>query len=304
MPLHVRLLLVDDHPFTRTALATSLRTDPRLDVVADAGTPDEALALARTHRPDAVVIDLGDQSAVLRTVRALREAVPDSHLLLLGTSADPGVRLRLLDLGVRAYLDKGVTLDILRSAIVLLMDAEQELVISVSQTPPPSSPASLAGTAVPLPVMATSPSGTLSEREAEVVRCVAAALSNRQIASSLGITEGTVKRHLRNIFAKLGAVSRLDAVNRAMALGLLAAQAGVPRVRRDGVPVAARPPGSGARALDLPGPSRIRPRPWPVAPAAARADVGPPARRDRWGGEVAAPVAAYAWRGRTTGRSL
>jgi len=301
MPLHVRLLLVDDHPFTRTALATSLRTDPRLDVVADAGTPDEALALARTHRPDAVVIDLGDQAAVLRTVRSLREAVPDTHLLLLGTSADPGVRLRLLDLGVRAYLDKGVTLDILRSAIVLLMDAEQELVISVSQPPSPPLP----GTAVAAPLVSAPPSGTLSEREAEVVRCVAAALSNRQIASSLGITEGTVKRHLRNIFAKLGAVSRLDAVNRAMALGLLAAQADIHRAHRDGVPVAARPPGSsGTHALDLPGPPRLRPRPWPVSPPAVRAEVGPPARRDRWAAESAGATPAHTWRGRTPGRSL
>ncbi|MFE3280628.1 helix-turn-helix transcriptional regulator, partial [Nocardia sp. NPDC059239] len=65
------------------------------------------------------------------------------------------------------------------------------------------------------------PDQALTDRELEVVEQVAGALSNRQIANALGITEGTVKRHLRNIFRKLGAVSRLDMVNRATAAKLI-----------------------------------------------------------------------------------
>jgi DNA-binding NarL/FixJ family response regulator len=61
----------------------------------------------------------------------------------------------------------------------------------------------------------------LSAREEEIIRHVGRALSNRQIASRLGITEGTVKRHLSNIYQKLGAVSRLDAVNKSRELGRL-----------------------------------------------------------------------------------
>jgi DNA-binding CsgD family transcriptional regulator len=63
----------------------------------------------------------------------------------------------------------------------------------------------------------------LSQRELEVLGLVGQALSNRQIASQLSITEGTVKRHLRNVFAKLEATSRLDAVNRSVAAGLIPA---------------------------------------------------------------------------------
>jgi len=208
MPLHVRMLLVNDRPLSRTTLATSLCTDPRLAVVADVTTPAEALTLARTHRPDVAGIDLDDPATVEQTVRSLREAAPDTHLLLLGTSRDPAARL--VDLGVRAYLDKGVTLNVLRSAIVLLVDAQQ-LFISVSK--PPSRPSSPAETP---PGQHTAPphASVLSAREVQVMRCVAAALSNRQIASSIGITEGTVKRHLRNVLAKLGADARLDATSR------------------------------------------------------------------------------------------
>ncbi|MFC7107949.1 helix-turn-helix transcriptional regulator [Nonomuraea rubra] len=65
--------------------------------------------------------------------------------------------------------------------------------------------------------------GPLSRREKEVIALVAAAMSNRQIATHLSVTEGTVKRHLRNIFHKLGAVSRIDAVNKYNALGEAAA---------------------------------------------------------------------------------
>ena len=65
------------------------------------------------------------------------------------------------------------------------------------------------------------PRQVLSVREREVLALVARALSNRQIGARLSITEGTVKRHLRNIFAKLGAVSRIDAVNKAVAAGVI-----------------------------------------------------------------------------------
>jgi DNA-binding CsgD family transcriptional regulator len=70
------------------------------------------------------------------------------------------------------------------------------------------------------------PAGRLTEREIEVVALVGRALSNRQIAHQLGIGEATVKRHLRNVFRKLDAVSRVDAVNRAVAASLIPPPAG------------------------------------------------------------------------------
>jgi DNA-binding NarL/FixJ family response regulator len=104
--------------------------------------------------------------------------------------------------GIRAYLLKSVHWQELVAAIRAVHADGDRVVLGVSQE-------SLQA-ARPRPQQ-----GELSDREREVLGLVAQALSNGQIASRLGLTEATVKRHLRNIFVKLGAVSRLDAVNKA-----------------------------------------------------------------------------------------
>jgi len=113
----------------------------------------------------------------------------------------------LLAVGIRGYLLKSVHGRELVSAIRSLRDGEARILLSVSRE-------SLAYALAPR-------SQTLSDRELQVLELTAHALSNTQIASRLRLTEATVKRHLRNIFVKLGAVSRIDAVNKAIAQSLM-----------------------------------------------------------------------------------
>jgi DNA-binding NarL/FixJ family response regulator len=115
----------------------------------------------------------------------------------------------LLAAGIRGYLLKSVHWQELVAAIRAVRADSQRIVLGVSGE-------SLGWVR---PGLSAS---TLSDREREVLALVAEAFSNGQIASRLSLTEATVKRHLRNIFVKLGAVSRIDAVNKAAELGLLA----------------------------------------------------------------------------------
>lgn len=196
-PDRIRIVIVDDHTLLREAVGDVLRVEPDIAVVGQAGDAGEAVAVVRRTRPDIVLLDMeipGGQPA--EVTRRLAEASPYSRMIVLTMYDSPALVREMLDLGVHAYLHKSVSRLDLAEAIRGVYHGER-VVLSVSPE-----------------VKATDP-GVLSTREREVIALVAEALSNRQIAARLHITEGTVKRHLRNIFDKLGAVSRIDAVNKA-----------------------------------------------------------------------------------------
>ena len=198
----ITILLVDDHALVRDGLRELLQTQRDMLVVGEAGDHESAVALVAEKQPDIVLLDVeipgGD---VTVTVGQIRSRSPQSRVIIL--SMHEGARLvqPLLTAGVRGYLLKSIHWQELVVAIRAVHADRDRLVLGVSRE-------SLAY--VPQGV----PQGTLSARELEVLDLVAQALSNSQIASRLSLTEATVKRHLRNIFVKLGAVSRLDAVNK------------------------------------------------------------------------------------------
>jgi two-component system, NarL family, nitrate/nitrite response regulator NarL len=199
----VRILLADDHTLLREALRDLLTAEPDFHVVAEAGDGDSALSLAAQSRPDVVLLDIEMPGhRPVQTVRQLAALNPPPKVIILSMYDDPGLVRELLQIGVYGYLHKGVSRADLVLAIRGVSRNRQRLTISV-----------------PWESAAEDRPGTLSSREQEVLSLVASALSNRQIAGRLAISEGTVKRHMRNIFAKLGAVSRLDAVNKAATAG-------------------------------------------------------------------------------------
>ncbi|ATL65633.1 response regulator [Nocardia terpenica] len=207
----IRILVADDHTLLRDALCDLLRSEPDFEIVAQAGTGTATVQLAAEHRPDVLLLDIEmPESNPPETVRRLLTNQPTLRIIVLSMHDEQQLVHQLLSLGVRGYLNKGTERQTLVSAIrQSVVEGPRTVTLSVS----PDS----------LRARAEEPEdpGTLSMREREVLALVAEALSNRQIAGRLGITEGTVKRHLRNIFTKLDAVSRIDAVNRAMERSLI-----------------------------------------------------------------------------------
>ncbi len=178
-----------------------------LTVVGEATTAGSATAMAAVLRPDVVLYDLdmpGGRPA--HAVRRLRESCPRARIIALSTHEEPALLRGLSDLDVNGYLLKSVSRHELLASVLSAPADDERVTLSISRT------------------LLTHLNGTtalLSRREREVLALAAEALSNAQIAVRLGIREGTVKRHLRNVFVKLGAVSRIDAVNKAIATSLI-----------------------------------------------------------------------------------
>lgn len=206
----ISILLADDHAILRETLRESLEAEPDFLVVDDVGNGMAAVAAAAVHRPGVVLLDIDMPGLpVALTVQRLREVSPQTRVVILSMYDCASFVQELLHFGVRGYVSKGVSRQHLVSVIRAAVNNDQAVLISVS----PESVLPPVGDPVP---------GLLSDRERSLLQLVAQALSNRQIATKLGITEATVKRHLYNIFAKLGAGSRIDAVNKAVAAGLIA----------------------------------------------------------------------------------
>ncbi|MCT9930534.1 response regulator transcription factor [Planotetraspora sp. A-T 1434] len=199
----IRIVVADDHTLLREALCELLRAEPDFQVVGQAGDARNVVSAAAKTQPDVVLLDIempGRPPAY--TTMQLGHVSPRSTVVVLTMHDDPRIVQEMLAAGARGYLHKGISRQDLATAIRSVHRSTHRVIVA------------------PRPQNGVAPSGPrplLTEREEEVLVLVAWALSNRQIAVRLSITEGTVKRHLRNIFGKLGAVSRLDAVNRAKA---------------------------------------------------------------------------------------
>ncbi|MFD0355084.1 response regulator [Streptomyces sp. NPDC127110] len=199
----IRIIAVDDHSLLRNALCELLDLQGDLRVVAQTDSSAALVELAVEHRAEVVLLDVEMPNHHAPTVVGeLSRALPDLQVLILSMHGDPQLIQELLRQGARSYLHKSTHHETLLAAIRNIRNVDPHTIIAVPQQGRPSA-------------FAPAPSG-LSPREREVLTLVAHAMSNRQIASELGVAEGTVKRHLRNIFEKLEAVSRVDAVNKAI----------------------------------------------------------------------------------------
>lgn len=212
-----RVLIVDDHMLVREGLRRILQAQDDMDVVGEAGDSAAAVAVAARERPDIVLLDVeipGGEAAA--TVRKLRSASPESRVIILSMHEGPTLVQELLAAGIRGYLLKSIHWQELVLAIRTVHLDPDRVVLGVS------------GQSLRSAQQGTGEAMALSTREREILSLVRDALSNGQIASRLSLKEATVKRHLRNVFVKLGAVSRIDAVNKATQLGLFpAARRGV-----------------------------------------------------------------------------
>jgi len=210
----VRVLVADDHPVVRAGLRALLSAEPGLTVVAEAGSGEETVLMARQHQPDVVLMDLRMPGAGgLTAIRQLSADQPGVRVVVLTTYDSDADILPAVEAGAAGYLLKDTPRDTLVGAIFAAARGETVLAPSVAgrlvnrlRAAPPEAPATRE---------------TLSARETEVLMLAGRGLTNAQIGRELFVSEATVKTHLLRAYAKLGVSSRTAAVTRAMELGVL-----------------------------------------------------------------------------------
>jgi two-component system NarL family response regulator len=205
MPTPLRIMVVDDHYLVRMGLASIIGIEPDMVVCAEASSGEQAQALFRSHRPDVTLMDLrlpGLSGA--ETIQAIRREARDARFVMLSTYVCDEEVYGALQAGAMAYLVKSVQRDELMTAIRKAAAGERHI--------PPEVAARLAGRVA---------QSQLSAREIEVLRLLVSGRRNREIASALSITEGTVKLHVSSILEKLGAEDRTEAVTVALQRGIV-----------------------------------------------------------------------------------
>jgi DNA-binding NarL/FixJ family response regulator len=202
------VLLVDDHPVVRVGLREMINAETDLTVIGEAGSGAEAVVMAEHLRPDVILMDLRmpDVDGVTATERILA-ALPSTRVLVVTTYESDADILRAVEVGAAGYLLKDASGAELAEAVRNAASGKSVLAPSVADR-------LIRWVRHPASV-------TLSAREVEVLALVARGKTNAEIASSLYISEATVKTHLLRAFNKLGVSDRTAAVTTAMSLGLL-----------------------------------------------------------------------------------
>ena len=215
----IRVLVVDDQALFREALSTLLGSQRQVEVVGEAADGAEALREVARAAPDVVLMDL--RMPVLDGLSATRRIAvehPTVRVLALTTFDTDDEVFAALRAGAVGYLLKDVTAARLVEAVVAADRGQSVLSPTVATRVVARVAALPEADAPPAPQPLVVP---LTDRELDVLRHVAAGRSNREIARSLYLTEGTVKNHVTAVLAKLGARDRTQAALRGRALGLV-----------------------------------------------------------------------------------
>jgi two-component system nitrate/nitrite response regulator NarL len=202
----LRVLIADDHRMFRESLRTLLEMEDDLSVVGEAGDGDGAVKLTRELRPDILLLDLSMPTmSGLEALKELTRASADTCIILLTAAIEKDQMVEAFQLGARGLVLKD-------SATALLVEAMRAVMTgqywvgreSVSDLLKMLRDNRSAGDAKPRKDFGLTP------RELEIISAIVAASGNKEIAQTLGISEKTVKRHLTNIFDKLGVSNRLE----------------------------------------------------------------------------------------------
>ena len=201
----IRVLVVDDHPLLRDGVAAVVGGERDMALVGQAESGEQAVELFRRLRPDVTLMDLKMPGMKgIDAMREIRAASPSARIIVLTTYPGDVQATEALKAGAAGFLLKSMLRKDLLDAI--------RVVHAGGRVVPPE---------VASQIAQHMPGQTLSEREIEVLRCVAQGMANKVVGARLGITEETVKAHMKNIMGKLSARDRTHAVSMATNRGIL-----------------------------------------------------------------------------------
>lgn len=200
----IKVMLIDDHALFRKGVGQMISADPNFEVVGEAASGQEGLDLAQRILPDMVLIDLNMKGMNgLETLRRFKATALDARYIVLTVSDAEDDLLEALRAGADGYLLKDMEPEDLcanllkaSTGVTVLQDSLTEVLKNALLEPT---------------VRKTTSDAALTEREHEILECLAAGMNNKTIARKLGISDTTVKVHIKNLLRKLNLTSRLEA---------------------------------------------------------------------------------------------
>ena len=210
----IKVLIVDDHTVVRDGLTAMLGRESDFHVVGEAANGVQAVERSRQLKPDVILMDLRmPELDGVQAMRQIREDDPTVKFLVLTTYDSDEYIFDAIEAGAKGYLLKDTSRQELFRA--LRAASRDESLIE------PAVAGKVLNRLAQLSRQATSDGETLSERELEVLQHMAKGSANKEIASTLSISESTVKTHVANIFHKLEVNGRMEAVTKAMQKGII-----------------------------------------------------------------------------------
>jgi DNA-binding NarL/FixJ family response regulator len=204
-PKQIRILTVDDHPLLREGIAAVIEGQPDLQLVGEATNGREGVDVFRACRPDVVLMDLQmPQMGGIEAIAAIRGEFPEARIIVLTTYKGDSQAVRAFKAGAAGYLLKSMLRKELLDTIRTVHGGRKRI--------PPEIASEIAEHHA---------DDALTQREIEVLRLVASGGANKIVAGELGISEETVKAHMRSILAKLSANDRTHAVTIALKRGII-----------------------------------------------------------------------------------
>lgn len=204
-PSVIRILTVDDHPLLRKGIAALVDSEPDMKLVAEASNGSEAIEMFRAHRPDVTIMDLQMPGmGGIEAIHRILSEFPRARMIVLTTYSGDVQVVRALKAGAQGYLLKGNVHRELLEAIRAVHAGKKRI--------PPELAVQLVDHAA---------DDSLTPRELDVLRLIAAGNANKQIADQLSIGEASVKSHVANILSKLGANDRTHAVTIGLKRGII-----------------------------------------------------------------------------------
>jgi two-component system NarL family response regulator len=201
----IRIMIVEDHFVVRVGLKAIINSQPDMVTVAEAGNGRQAVEAFEQHKPDITLMDLRlPGQGGIDAISAIIGKNPRARIIVLSTYGGDENIFRAFQAGARAYFLKDIKGQDLVQAIRAVHAGQRPL--------PPEIAARL---------LERVPRTALSSRESEILTLIAHGRSNKEIATGLGISEGTVRVHASNLFAKLGCSDRAQAVSEAFRRGII-----------------------------------------------------------------------------------